>query len=171
MASPAQITASRANAQPPAGNALKLGITAQSMIIPGEDPAELELLTADHQQEFQPIGPVETALLETIIRSQWMQLRCDRIETAYFNARMTRALDHGPTGEDPLGTVVLHDYANGQVIHKIFIRRQAALRDWNRAVEQLYLVQAHRQRTESEATPAPVTPHSVNQSVPFPDSF
>ena len=89
MASPAQITASRANAQLSTGprsvegkaassrNALKLGITAQSMIIPGEDPAALDQLTADYRQQFQPVGPVETALLETIIRAQWMQLRCD----------------------------------------------------------------------------------------------
>jgi len=168
MASPAQIAASRANAQLSTGprsvegkavasrNSLKFGITAQSMLIPGEDPAELEQLTAAYQEQFQPVGPIETGVLETIVRSHWFQLRCDRIEAACYRALLARAMDHGPKGEDPLGTALIYDSTHGQ-LHKIFLRRNSALRDWNRAVEQLYHIQAHRQRTENPE-PATVTP-------------
>ena len=171
MSSPAQITANRANAQLSTGprsvegkavssrNSFKFGITAQSMIIPGEDPAELEQLTAAYQEQFQPVGPIESMVLETVVRSHWFQLRCDRVEAAYYKARIARVLaNRNPKDtEDPLGAMLTHDSANGHILHKIFLRRNSALRDWNRAVEQLYCIQAQRQRTENPE-PATVTP-------------
>ena len=81
MATPAQITANRANAHFSTGprsvegkaassrNSLKLGLTAQSLIIPGEDPAEFDQFIAGHEQKFQPVGPVEEEL-ETLSRIQ-----------------------------------------------------------------------------------------------------
>ena len=68
MATPAQITANRANAQKSTGprsaegksasrfNALKHGIDAASIVIPGEDPADYDALVAQYQREYQP-GP------------------------------------------------------------------------------------------------------------------
>jgi hypothetical protein len=96
MASPAQITASRANVPLSSGprsvegkaassrNALKLGITAESMIIPG---AALDELTAEYETQFEPDGPEETALVQSIIRGHWMQLRYTRIEADYHAPR------------------------------------------------------------------------------------
>src|SRR3982751_6540025 len=99
MATPAQQLASRANGALSHGpssvegkaissrNSLKLGITAESMIIPGEDPGDLERLTAAYHAQFQPVGPVETAFLHDAIRAQWMRNRYFRIETDLLNMR------------------------------------------------------------------------------------
>ena len=69
MATPAQIAANRANAQKSTGptsaegksisrfNALKHGLDAQSLIIPGEDPAAYDALAADYRDEFAPPPP------------------------------------------------------------------------------------------------------------------
>ena len=160
MATPAQVAASRANGQQSHGpssvegkavssrNALKLGITAQSMIIPGEDPAELDQLTAEYQEHFQPVGPVESALVQTIVRAQWMQLRCDRIEANFLNSRVA-AMEGAPHA---LGAVVAQDSEKGNTLTKLFRRRQAAQRDWYTAVETLTLLQSQRHRAaEREA--------------------
>jgi hypothetical protein len=173
MATPAQVTANRANAQLSTGprsvegkavssrNSLKLGLNAQSMIIPGEDIAELEELTADHVQKFQPVGPVETELLETVIRSAWMKRRYARIETEYLSARIA-ALPEG--AEYPLGAVMVQDAANGNTMQRIFRRQQAAQRDWYKAIETLTRLQASRRHAEMEAAlrvppiPARMTP-------------
>ena len=58
------------------------------MIIPGEDPDALDRLTASYEQQFQPVGPVESALLQTIVRAEWMQSRYARIESSYFGSRV-----------------------------------------------------------------------------------
>src|ERR1039457_566639 len=69
MATPAQITANRANAQKSTGprsvegksasrfNALKHGIDAASIVIPGEDPADYDSLAAAYHRAFRPETP------------------------------------------------------------------------------------------------------------------
>ena len=66
MASPAQITANRANAQKSTGprsvegksasrfNALQHGIDAASVVIPGEDPAAYDALAAEYRRDLRP---------------------------------------------------------------------------------------------------------------------
>ena len=166
MASPAQIIASRANAQLSTGprsiqgkavssrNAMKFGIHAQSMIIPGEDPAELELLTAEYEDQYDAEGPIEAALLQSITRGHWMQIRYARIESEYLSARVA-ALPEGTLF--PLGAAMIEDAAHGNTLQKIFRRQQAAERDWNRAMDQLNLRQTERFGRESEPEADPET--------------
>jgi hypothetical protein len=68
MATPAQIAANQANAQKSTGprsvegksvsrfNALKHGIDAASIVIPGEDPADYDALADHNRPHFTP-GP------------------------------------------------------------------------------------------------------------------
>jgi hypothetical protein len=83
MATPAQIAANRLNAQKSTGprtaegkaasstNALKSGIYAQSLIVRGEDPAELEALREDFYTAHQPESADERALVDTLVHSEW----------------------------------------------------------------------------------------------------
>jgi hypothetical protein len=177
MASPAQVTANRANAQSSTGpssvegkavssrNSLKWGLTAKAAIVPGEDPAALESLAAEYHEEFLPVGLVELHLVETMIRAIWMQQRCDRVEAAYLNARVA-AMPEGT--EHALGAAVIEDAAHGDVLHKIFRRHQAAEREWSRALDSLTRMQAQRFDDEAAAEAAlapapPPPPPSVNR--------
>jgi hypothetical protein len=171
MATPAQVTANRANAQLSTGprsaegkasssrNSLKFGLTAKAAIIPGEDPSELEGLTSQYLEEFDPAGPIEEHLVHNMIRAVWMQQRCDRVEAAYLNARVA-AMPEGT--EHALGVALIDDAAQGDVLHKIFRRRQAAEREWSRALDSLTRMQAQRFADEAEAAAAlasaPATP-------------
>src|SRR5471032_932067 len=99
MASQAQIAANRLNSQKSTGptspegkaasslNALKSGIHAASHIICGEDPAALEALTAAFLLQFQPTGPNQLALVDTLIAAEWTQRRLRRIEAELWNSR------------------------------------------------------------------------------------
>src|ERR1039457_5208343 len=90
MATPAQIAANRANAQMSTGprsaegksasrfNALKHGIDAASIVIPGEDPAEYDALAADYLSDFRPQSPSEFFHLETMLRADWQKCRTPR---------------------------------------------------------------------------------------------
>src|SRR6478672_9792642 len=96
MASPAQFNANGMNAQKSHGptsvegkavtrfNAMKHGLDAASLVIPGEDPAELARLAADFHREYAPEGAIETELVEIIIRSTWFQHRYARLEAQLF---------------------------------------------------------------------------------------
>jgi hypothetical protein len=163
MSTPQQIEANRLNAQKSTGpssvegkaasrfNALKHAADAQSRVIPGEDPAVLEELSRDYYRQFRPVGPIETALVETIIEADWTIRRMTRAETEHLNAVMA-AMEPTPYA---LGLAFQQDAANGHALQKIFRRQQAARRDWHRAIQELRALQAERPPL---ADPDPVEP-------------
>src|ERR1035441_8243448 len=92
MATPAQLTANRANAQKSTGprsvegksasrfNALKHGIDAASIVIPGEDPADYDSLAAAYHRDFRPETPSEAFHVETMLRAAWQKRRLQPVE-------------------------------------------------------------------------------------------
>src|SRR5437764_1066030 len=156
MGTPAQATASRANGALSHGprsaetkaissrNSLKLGIDAQAMIIPGEDPAELDRLTADYHDRFQPVGPVESAVLKEAIRAQWLRDRYYRIETDVINMR---AAAHTET-EHSVGAAFDQDAKSGNTLQRLFRRQKAADKDWFAALQLLEKIQDIRHRAD-----------------------
>jgi hypothetical protein len=161
-----QIEANRLNAQKSTGpssdegkaasrfNALKHATDARSRVIPGEDPAALEELSSGYYRQFRPVGPIEIALVETIIEADWTVRRMTRAETEHLNAVMT-AMEPTPYA---LGLAFQQDAANGNVLQKIFRREQAARRDWHRAIQGLRALQAERQPLEDATPSAAVDP-------------
>jgi hypothetical protein len=147
MPTEAQINANRLNAQKSTGprspegkaisslNALKSGIDAWSHIIPGEDPAELEALTAQFLLHFHPADPNQLALVDTLISAEWTQRRLRRIEAQLWNYRVER-LDDSIRHNSPLG----HSYQDAldpftriqrriDATNRMYLRTLKALQD------------------------------------------
>jgi hypothetical protein len=92
MASPAQIEANRRNSLCSTGptsvagkvvsrfNALKSGIDAKHLILPGEDPAELENLSTNYHLQFLPGSPVEQFLVDSLTHADWKLRRLRKRE-------------------------------------------------------------------------------------------
>jgi len=120
MPTQAQLNANRLNAQKSTGptspegkaasslNALKSGIDAWSHIIPGEDPAELEALTAQFLLHFHPSDPNQLALVDTLISTEWIQRRLRRIEAQLWNYQI-ECLDKNLTHADFLDASIQHN--------------------------------------------------------------
>ena len=92
MATPAQFAANQANAQKSTGprsvegksvsrfNALKHGIDAQSIVIPGEDPEEYDALAEAYHREYRPESSSEAFHIQTMLRAAWQKLRLARVQ-------------------------------------------------------------------------------------------
>src|SRR5450631_3077749 len=105
MATPAQIAANRANAQKSTGpravegksasrfNALKHGIDAASIVIPGEDPAEYDALVANYFHEHRPQSASESFHVDTMLRADWHKRRLQQVEADLY--RTVLAESHG----------------------------------------------------------------------------
>ena len=81
-------------------NALKHGAFTDVVILPGEDPKQLQELRAALHDEWNPEGPTEIDLVESIAmgmwrkrrRKRWLQKTCSRLEmTEGFFQRFHRA--------------------------------------------------------------------------------
>ena len=120
MPTEAQINANRLNAQKSTGpttpegkarsalNALKSGIDAWSHIIPGEDPAELETLTEQFLQHYQPADPVQLSLVDTLVSTEWIQRRLRRIEAQLWNYQV-ECLDKNFTHAEFIDISIQHN--------------------------------------------------------------
>jgi hypothetical protein len=155
MASPAQIQANHRNALRSTGprsdegkaasrfNALKHGLEADSLVIPGEDPAELEALALDYQRQFDPQGPQERFLVEAIVSADWNLRRYRRLE-----AQIYRALADPPDSEAPALTGPAAAFLAGgpqaRAFETVLRRLSAAERAWYKAIGELRRIQAER---------------------------
>jgi hypothetical protein len=96
MASLKQIEANRRNALKSTGpktpegkaavrmNVLQHGLRARSVVIPGEDPAELRQLCDDLQNEWRPQSRTEQLLVEQMAVAQWKLARLEVGERSIY---------------------------------------------------------------------------------------
>jgi hypothetical protein len=96
MASEAQITANRANAQSSTGpkteagkrisshNAVKTALTGATVLLPGDDVAAYERHIAATFQEWKPGTHRENVLVQSIADAEWRLLRIPSLESALY---------------------------------------------------------------------------------------
>src|SRR3954465_12681359 len=96
MSSQQQIEANRLNAQKSTGpstpegraavslNSLKYGLYAETLILPGEDPAAFEALLDRLDAEHQPITLTEETFVSQIAMATWRRARIQRMEAAFY---------------------------------------------------------------------------------------
>ena len=139
MATPAQIAANRANAQKSTGprsvegksasrfNALKHGIDAVSVIIPGEDSAEYEALAADYRDEYRPQSASESFHVDTMLRADWLKRRMEIVEADLYRTIMIESPGN------PLATALLAETPAAKLLLRIQRQIAAFERTWHRA--------------------------------------
>ena len=154
MATAAQITANRINAELSTGpktaegianckyNATKHGLSGAQIVIKGEDPAAYDAARAAYFTQYAPEGVVEEILVERLAQSSWKLQRAERVE-----ARLTAEL-----GETDI-------YNNDEARRKFsaFLRhRNSIARDNREALAELRRLQAPRieARRQQEARDA-----------------
>ncbi len=94
--SPLKLAANRRNAQLSTGpatetgkkraslNALRHGLTAQIVVLPGEDLAQYLKFSSDFVQDLRPAGILETQLAQTLADYQWRLNRFRALEASLF---------------------------------------------------------------------------------------
>jgi hypothetical protein len=105
MTSAAQLAANAANAQHSTGpvsdagkaissqNSLKHGLTAQTVLLPGEDEAAYRKLCADMSDYWRPACEPEFQLVQNLCDTQWRLNRCPRLEADALQKGDFKVLD------------------------------------------------------------------------------
>jgi hypothetical protein len=154
MATLAQITANRANAQKSTGprsvegksasrfNALKHGIDAASIVIPGEDPADYDALVAQYLHEYCPQSASESFHVDTMIRADWQKRRLETVEADLYRTIMTESPGNS------LAAVLLAESPASKLLLRVQRQIAAFERTWHRANTEL-----RRARAQAETAP------------------
>jgi hypothetical protein len=189
MATIQQIEANRLNAQKSTGprsvegkavscfNAIKTGIDAKSQIVRGEDPAELQTLTAEYQERWQPATPEQRLLVDTLIDCEWLLRRFRKAEAQLWQCKMQKAQIWKPDPECLVG--LGFDYGCEQ-FSRLQRRIDSTNRNYHRALKELQRLDSERREPDpppgqaSEARqppdPHPPAPEPMSEASPPPPS-
>jgi hypothetical protein len=116
--SEAQIHANRENAKRSTGprteagkarsrlNALQYGLTAKTIVLPGEDAAELQELYEQIRADLKPQGAFEEQLVERITSCFWRLRRCEEVEEQLYTYRLLQDIEEdGLTETRPIPSI------------------------------------------------------------------
>src|SRR6266567_123807 len=96
MATERQTAANRENAQKSTGpktpegraavrlNGVNHGLSAETLVLPGENAADLEALIDSLEAQHQPATPTEEILVRQLAMAAWRQLRLYRAEAGFI---------------------------------------------------------------------------------------
>jgi hypothetical protein len=177
MATLKQIEANRLNSQNSTGplspegkaavrfNALKSGIDAKSQVIPGEDPAALELLTAEYHDRYQPATPEVRALVDTLVTSEWMQRRFRTLEAQLFQFNITRFI------REEKGLQAAQAYErDSNTFDRLQRRINAAERSFHRTLVTLQKIESRApQPPDPDPRPLAPEPEPLSNQPPAPE--
>jgi hypothetical protein len=111
--SAARLAANRANAQHSTGptsptgkakvsvNAVKTGLTGRTVLLRTEDAAQYEAFLLTYQTQFQPVGPEEIALLQSITDIRWRLDRIPGLEIALLTMGHRENAEREPEDQEP----------------------------------------------------------------------
>ena len=189
--SEAQLNANRANAQHSTGptseagrkkisqNALKTGLTGAQVLLPTDDAARYEAHVRDYQNEFQPVGPEETHLLQSIIDTRWRLARIPGLESALLDLARRNLINEQPAlADNP--PIVLEMQARIHLerdLRNLHLQENRLVRRREREMKELRELQATRkaakpaQAAEKKAAAAPQTENGFVFTPPNLDDF
>jgi hypothetical protein len=142
-------------------NSLRHGLRARSLLLPHESPHQFQMLLDDYIGQFQPEGPVENELVQTMAIARWRLNRILEIETNLFRNHLSRHAEYRPEIDQPSRVA---DAFNNCIVSKglgLVLRYEGALnRSYDNALKHLRQLQAARAPQPNEPKPKarPMTP-------------
>jgi hypothetical protein len=151
MATQRQIDANRRNASRSTGprtlagkavssrNALKHGLRARAILLPGENKRSFQRLFKVFRAEHRPVGPLQEILVEQMAVAYWKLARLARIESHLFHDKSTPTDLFGPVSEpyhfgldEPVSRLHQHNSNPNQLITRVFLRDAASSNNLSR---------------------------------------
>jgi hypothetical protein len=151
-------------------NACKHGLTAETIIIDGENPEEFNHLHAQLEKEFKPPPGLESDLVERLAVYIWRMRRVPVFEAALLGLGCERAasdkrkyrrltpLRDPELKEVPFENIAIGLIENQAVLQNLSRYEAALLNAYNRTLQQLLVLQDRRARAEAENKVVEVIP-------------
>jgi len=160
-----RLAANRANAQFSTGptssegktkvsrNALKTSLTGFTVLLPVDDAEVYASLVVSYQKEFQPVGPEETALVQSILDIRWRLERIPGLEMALLyvtRAELTNKDQRAVTNTDPLALELEIRRTEEKMFRNLHLQEQRLARRREREMAELLRLQQTRKARELE---------------------
>jgi hypothetical protein len=148
-------------------NALRHGLTGQTVLLPGEDPNVLQEFCASYHRQYKPSGPTETNMVQYIAETQWRLNRIGTMENNLIalgakqcigtldpdNPEIDAALAQAKAYSDAMDKIAklsLHQHRLTRVLHQS-LAELAEIQKERKMAEHLAFHKASEMRCVSEA--------------------
>ena len=164
--SEAQLAANRENAKKSCGpvtpegkaksslNAVKCGLTGTTVLLPGDDHYRYQLHIRDYELQFQPVGPEEKALVQSIADIRWRLNRIPGLELAILGLSKSIAIEENPHFANRENEMLLELHArrqNEKELRNLQLNENRLSRRRERETAELERRQATRKGNEEES--------------------
>jgi hypothetical protein len=134
-------------------NALRHGLTGQTVVIPSDDRRAYHAFGREFFQEFQPATPLERQLVQTISDCSWRLNRLRAQEQTLLSLSTVECESQVNTADDRAAAACASALAfekNSRLLANLSIYEQRISREFDRALKQLDERQATRHRIEEQ---------------------
>ena len=132
-------------------NALRHGLTGQTVVLPTEDQSAYQRHSHAFLDEYRPKGATETQLVQSLLDTSWQLNRASAVETNLFSLGITEMEDRiratHPEAETALAMALVYREHN-RAFANIGIYRQRLAREFERTLILLRQIQAERRQNE-----------------------
>ena len=132
-------------------NALRHGLTGQTIVLPTEDQSAYQRHSQSFLDECQPKGAIETQLVQSLLDTSWQLNRAAAVETNLFSLGITEMEDriraNHPEAEAALAMALAYREHN-RAFANISTYRQRLTREFERTLILLRQIQAERRAAE-----------------------
>jgi hypothetical protein len=181
MATDKQTEANRQNAQKSTGpktaegraavrlNGLKLGLTAQTLILPGENEADFTDLLDSYESEHAPVTPTENALVTQLAMVTWRLRRLYHVEAGFYAYKLKMLSDTGTRLQlDHFGRLGMVADCNNDTLNTLNRQEARLERSFYKALQELQRIRTQRpadveKQTQKSQPPATPNPDPVGQ--------
>jgi hypothetical protein len=128
-------------------NAVKHGLLAEEILLPGEDEDALRKLGERLRTELQPVGELENMFVDRIISAHWRLRRLGRVEAGIFTYRYYdafSAIREMEANTTTLGHAFVKDTNESNAFSKLSRYETAIERSLFKALHELQRLQAAR---------------------------
>ena len=132
-------------------NALRHGLTGQTIVLPTEDHSAYQRHSQAFLDEYRPKGATEIQLVQSLLDTSWQLNRASAVETSLFSLGITEMEDRirvtHPEAETALAMALAYREHN-RAFANIGIYRQRLAREFERTLILLRQIQAERRTNE-----------------------
>ncbi len=152
-------TQSESNAKPRCRlNALRLGLTGQVYVLTEEEAPRFQKHYAAILKHYQPVGPIETSLVDQIAHGIWRMQRAQSIEEGIF------ALDSAPDAPDSVPGPTRSWLTLDKAFDLLGKYERRIRRSLDRDKSELAALQSERKQQAAEAMDRAVALHRLAKS-------
>jgi chromosome segregation ATPase len=134
-------------------NALRHGLTGQTVVLPTEDLTAFESFTKTFQDEFQPIGALENHLVQSLCSQAWRLNRAEALENNLLTLGVLEKSDSIGSGNAEVQDALAMAAALAQkagALSTLSMHQNRIARTFERTLTQLRQLQAERREKEKQ---------------------